>query len=101
MDLVLAGRRGPGRRLRRSTEPPADYLLFAERVLGLSAEVIANFNRIGLAESALAAPQAGFDDVEAYSDFVTKAAVLCWHLVKKHPLPDGNNAARSWLPSSL
>ena len=67
-----------------------DYLLIAERVLGLPAEAIANFNRIGLAESALAAPQAGFGGVEAYPDFVTKAAVLCWHLVKNHPLPDGN-----------
>jgi len=44
----------------------ADYLLIAERVLGLPAEVIANFDRIGLAESALAAPQAGFGGVEAY-----------------------------------
>ena len=43
----------------------ADYLLIAERVLDLPAEAIANFNRIGLAESALAAPQAGFGDVEA------------------------------------
>ncbi len=68
----------------------ADYLLIVERVLGLPAEVIANFNRIGLAESALAAPRAGFGDVEAYPDFATKAAVLCWHLVKNHPLPDGN-----------
>jgi death-on-curing protein len=68
----------------------ADYLLIVERVLGLPAEVIANFKRIGLAESALAAPQAGFGDVEAYPDFATKAAVLCWHLVKNHPLPDGN-----------
>jgi death-on-curing protein len=59
-------------------------------VLGLPALAIANFNRIGLAESALAAPQAGFGDVEAYPDFVTKAAVLCWHVVKNHPLPDGN-----------
>ncbi len=41
----------------------ADYLL------------IANFNRIGLAESAVPAPQAGFGDVEAYPDFATKAAV--------------------------
>jgi death-on-curing protein len=64
----------------------ADYLLIVERVLGLPAEAIANFNRIGLAESA----QAGFGDVEAYPDFATKAAVLCWHLVKNHPLPDGN-----------
>ncbi len=68
----------------------ADYLLIAARVLGLPVEVVANFNRIGLAESALAAPQAGFGDVEAYPDFATKAAVLCWHLVKNHPLPDGN-----------
>jgi len=68
----------------------ADYLLIAERVLGLPAEAIANFNRIGLAASALAAPQAGFGGVEAYPDFATKAAVLCWHLVKNHPLPDGN-----------
>jgi death on curing protein len=68
----------------------ADYLLIAEAVLGLPAEVIANFNRIGLAASALAAPQAGFGGVEAYPDFATKAAVLCWHLVKNHPLPDGN-----------
>ena len=90
----------------------ADYLLIAERVLGLPAEVIANFNRIGLAESALAAPQAGFGDVEAYPDFATKAAVLCWHLVKNHPLPDGNKRcaflatvefvernARAWVPA--
>lgn len=68
----------------------ADYLLIAERVLGLPAEAIATFDRIGLADSALAAPRAGFGDVEAYPDFATKAAVLCWHLVKNHPLPDGN-----------
>jgi hypothetical protein len=60
----------------------ADYLLIAERVLGLPAEVIANFQRIGLAASALAAPSAGFGGIEAYPDFATKAAVLCWHLVK-------------------
>jgi death-on-curing protein len=68
----------------------ADYLLIAERILGLPAETIANFDRIGLADSALAAPQAGFGGVEAYPEFETKAAVLCWHLVKNHPLPDGN-----------
>ena len=90
----------------------ADYLLIAERVLGLAAEAIANFNRIGLAESALAAPQAGFGGVEAYPDFPTKAAVLCWHLVKNHPLPDGNKRCaflatvefvernrRTWVPA--
>jgi hypothetical protein len=34
----------------------ADYLLIAEAVLGVPAELIADFNRIGLADSALAAP---------------------------------------------
>ena len=68
----------------------ADYLLIAEAILGVPAELIADFNRIGLADSALAAPQAGFGGIEAYPDFATKAAVLCWHLVKNHPLPDGN-----------
>jgi hypothetical protein len=58
----------------------ADYLLVAESVLGVPAELIADFNRIGLADSALAAPQAGFGGIEAYPDFATKAAVLCWHL---------------------
>jgi death-on-curing protein len=90
----------------------ADYLLIAERVLGLPAEVIANFDRIGLAESALAAPQAGFGGVEAYPHFETKVAVLCWHLVKNHPLPDGNKRCaflatvefverndRTWMPA--
>ena len=71
----------------------ADYLLIAEAVLGVPAELIADFNRIGLADSALAAPRAGFGGVEAYPDFETKAAVLCWHLVKNHPLPDGNKRA--------
>jgi death on curing protein len=68
----------------------ADHLLIAEAVLGLPAELIAGFDRIGLADSALAAPRAGFGGVEAYPEFATKAAVLCWHLVKNHPLPDGN-----------
>jgi death-on-curing protein len=72
----------------------ADYLLIAERILGLPAEAIANFNRIGLAASALAAPQAGFGGVEAYPDFATKAAVLCWHLVKNHPLARRQQAMR-------
>lgn len=90
----------------------ADYLLIAEAVLGVRAELTARFDRIGLAESALAAPKAGMGGVEAYPDFETKAAVLCWHLVKNHPLPDGNKRCaflatvefverngRSWLPA--
>jgi death on curing protein len=28
--------------------------------------------------------------VEAYPEFTLKAAVLAWHLIRNHPLPDGN-----------
>lgn len=49
----------------------------------MPAELIARFDRIGLAESALAAPSAGFGGVEAYPDFTTKVSVLCWHLLNR------------------
>jgi death on curing protein len=68
----------------------ADYLLIAEAVLGVSAEEIARWPGVGLAESALHAPAAGFAGVELYPDVVDKAAVLCVRLARNHPLPDGN-----------
>ena len=68
----------------------ADYLLIAEVVLGVPAEEIACWPGIGLAESALHAPAAGFEGVELYPDVVDKAAVLCVRLARNHPLPDGN-----------
>lgn len=70
-----------------------DYLLLAEDVLGMEARDIARLPRIGLAESALAAPAAGYGCEEAYPEFNQKAAVLCWHLIQNHPLPDGNKRA--------
>jgi hypothetical protein len=48
----------------------ADYLLIAEAVLRVPVELIAEFNRIGLADSALAAPQAGFGGVRGLSGLV-------------------------------
>ena len=68
----------------------ADYLLIAEADLGVAAEEIARWPGIGLAESALHAPAAGFAGVELYPDVVDKAAVLCVRLARNHPLPDGN-----------
>jgi death on curing protein len=68
----------------------ADYLLIAEAVLGVPAESIARWPGIGLAESALHAPAAGFEGIELYPDVVDKAAVLCSRLARNHPLPDGN-----------
>ncbi len=68
----------------------ADYLLIAEAVLGVPAEAIARWPGIGLADSALYAPAAGFGGVELYPDLLDKAAVLCARLARNHPLPDGN-----------
>lgn len=67
--------------------------MIAEAVLDLPAETLARLPRLGLADSALKAPAAGFGEVEAYVDFGTKVAVLGWHLVKNQPLPDGNKRA--------
>jgi death-on-curing protein len=43
-----------------------------------------------LLDSALHAPQAGFDEIEFYPAFADKAAVLVVRLARNHPLPDGN-----------
>jgi death on curing protein len=68
----------------------ADFLLIAEAVLGIRAKKIAEESSLHLADSALHAPMASFGGTEAYPDFAMKAAVLCAHLVKNHPLKDGN-----------
>lgn len=67
-----------------------DYCRIAAEVLGTTPEQIARLPRIALADSALASPQAGFGDQEAYSTVIEKAAVLVEHLVRNRPLPDGN-----------
>lgn len=48
------------------------------------------FRDLGLIESAVARPQAGFGDFEAYPDLFTKAAVLMHSLLKNHAFVDGN-----------
>jgi prophage maintenance system killer protein len=68
----------------------ADFLLIAEAVLQTPAKEIARDSNLNLADSALHAPRARFVGEEFYPDFPTKAAVLGAHLVKNHPLPDGN-----------
>jgi prophage maintenance system killer protein len=67
-----------------------DFLLIAECVLAIPAKKVAEESNLHLADSALHAPLAAFAGTEAYPDFATKAAVLCAHLVKNHPLKDGN-----------
>jgi death-on-curing protein len=67
-----------------------DYLAAATEILGVSEERLARLPRLALAESALAAPFAGFGDEDAYPTLELKAAVLLERLVRNHPLPDGN-----------
>ena len=68
----------------------ADFLAIAEVVLATPVDTLARVADLGLADSALHAPAAGFGDEEFYPDLALKAAVLCTHLVKNHPFPDGN-----------
>ena len=68
----------------------ADFLLIAEAVLQIPAKRIAEESSLHLADSALHAPLACFGGEDFYPEFALKAAVLCAHLVKNHPLRDGN-----------
>jgi death-on-curing protein len=67
-----------------------DYLATAKVVLDLPYEQLRRLPGLTLAESALAAPFAGFAGEEAYPTLEQKAAVLLERLVRNHPLPDGN-----------
>lgn len=71
----------------------AQYLWLAEQVTGVHAAVLVKAGRIDLADSALHAPSAGFDNTDFYPELYDKAAVLCCHLAWNHPLPDGNKRA--------
>jgi death-on-curing protein len=70
-----------------------DYCEIAAELLGTTPEQVGRLPRITLADSALAAPQAGFGDQDAYPSLLEKAAVLVEHLARNHPLPDGNKRA--------
>lgn len=68
----------------------ADYLLIAEAVLRVPAEVLYHSTDLNLADSALHAPATSFGGYELHRTFAEKAAVLCSRLCNNHPLPDGN-----------
>jgi death on curing protein len=68
----------------------ADFLVIAETVLGVPAEVLVHSTDLALAESALNAPGASYGGMDAHGSFAEKAAVLCVRLCRNHPLVDGN-----------
>ena len=53
----------------------ADYVVIAAEVTGLETEKVLRVANLGLADSALHAPRAGFGEAEFYPGFVDKAAV--------------------------
>jgi death-on-curing protein len=67
-----------------------DYCDVAAEILATAPEQIANLPNIGLADSALAAPRAGWGEVELHPTLLEKAAILIERLARNHPLPDGN-----------
>ena len=71
----------------------AEYMWLAEQVTGVDASLLIKASRVDLADSALHAPAAGFEDEDFYPDLVDKAAVLTCRLAWNHPLPDGNKRA--------
>jgi death-on-curing family protein len=45
---------------------------------------------LGLLQSAIARPQASFEDADLYPDLFTQAAALLDSLIRNHPFVDGN-----------
>jgi death-on-curing protein len=70
--------------------------LTGEQVLFIHARVIAETSGshgvrdLALLQSALARPQASFDDKDLYPDLLSKAAALLDFLINNHPFMDGN-----------
>lgn len=77
-----------------------DYVAIAAAVTGLDVATLMKVTSLDLADSALHAPAAGFDDTDFYPDFIDKAAVLVVRLARNHPLPDGNKRA-AWVTLRL
>ena len=67
-----------------------DFLRAAGQSLGMNLDTLRRVAIRPLAESALAAPAAGFGDHELYPDLAVKVAVLLQRVASNHALPDGN-----------
>ncbi len=79
----------------------AEFWYLAEQVTGLDARTLINASRVDLADSALHAPQAGFDDTDFYPGVLNKAAVLACRIAWNHPCQTATNAlrGRAWFCS--
>ncbi len=67
-----------------------DVLAIACEVLQLESDDILRVTDLGLADSAVARPQAGFGEQEFYPTIEAKAASLLFGLARNHAFIDGN-----------
>ena len=72
----------------------AEAIVIAEAVTGIDTAALAKVTGLGLLDSALHAPQAGFGEYELYTEFIDKAAVLAVRIARNHPFPTGTNGWR-------
>lgn len=74
----------------------APLFLTLEEVIAIHHDQIARYGgtvgirEVGLLESAIAAPQAGFGDQYLHRDVFEMAAAYLYHLAQNHPFIDGN-----------
>jgi death-on-curing protein len=68
----------------------SDFLETAAVILETEPQRLERLPGVGLAESALESPFAGFGEADAYPTLLDRATVLITHLARNHPLPDGN-----------
>jgi death on curing protein len=59
-------------------------------IVGIDRKVVASSVKIGLLDSALQAPFAGFGDTDIYPDDAQRLGILCSRIVLNHPFIDGN-----------
>ena len=67
-----------------------DVLAIACEVLDLQVDEALRVTDLGLADSAIARPRAGFGDEESYPTIEAKAASLLFGLARNHAFIDGN-----------
>lgn len=71
--------------------PSLDQIIAVNaRVTGMEVSAVRQSVRIGLLDSALHAPVAGFGDADLYPLDSQRLGVLCARLVLNHPFVDGN-----------
>ena len=71
-----------------------DVLAIACEVLGLEVDALVHVTDLGLADSAVARPRAGFAGEEFHPTVEAKAASLLFGLARNHAFIDGKQASR-------